>query len=144
RGNIPRQQLDIRTLKGGAATRDAILRYYQELKTSRDEALLFYSSGRGSPDARPGGPVLEPERGPALGRAELRKAMEAKKAGLVVILSDGRNKPWRSRVARRMILTVKPPTQVHPTLRCLFFQARDTVDITATSGGPAWGDEIHG
>jgi hypothetical protein len=70
--------------------------------------------------------------------------MEARKPGLVVLLSDGRNKPRRSRVARRMALTVKPPTRLHPTLRCLFFQARDTVDITASGEGPAWGDEDRG
>jgi hypothetical protein len=144
RGNIPRRQLDITTLRGNQATRDAVLRYYRDLKTSPDEALLFYSSGHGCPDARPGGPVIEVERGPALTRADVRRAMEAKKAGLVVLLSDGRNKPRRSRVARRMAMTVKPPTRLHPTLRCLFFQARDTVDITASGDGPAWGDEDRG
>src|SRR5262249_22155788 len=96
------------------------------------------------PDPKPAGAVLEFTRGPALSRSELRKAMEAKKAGLVVILSDGRSKLCRTKVARRMTLTVKPPPALHKTLRCLFFQARDTVDITASGEGPAWGDDVRG
>jgi hypothetical protein len=144
RSNIPRDRLEITTLKGDKATREAVLAHYRTLKTNAGEALLFYSSGRCSPDPKPTGAVLEFARGSSLSRSELRKAMEAKKAGLVVILSDGRRKLCRTKVARRMTLTVKPPPALHKTLRCLFFQARDTVDITASAEGPAWGDDVRG
>ena len=37
-----------------------------------------------------------------------------------------------------------PARALHPTVRCLFFQARGTVDITAATDNASWSDNKKG
>src|SRR5262245_20997044 len=88
RGNVPTSRMTIDVLKGKGVMRKQILAHYQTLKTGPNEGLLFFYGGHGATDKETGRHALTLTNEDVLFRYELREAMEAKKAGLVVIISD--------------------------------------------------------
>jgi hypothetical protein len=132
-------------LKGKAVTRERILAYYRDLKTGPDEALLFFYGGHGATDDAQGHYFqLQGGKGKPLVRAELRKAMEAKKAGLVLLLTDCCSTRIKMPKVVRTKGGLQLPPVLHPTFRALFFRARGTVDVTAATGNASWCDEKEG
>jgi hypothetical protein len=135
-----RRTIDI--IEGTKVTREDILRYYRDLKTGPDEALLFFYAGHGCTDPKLGH-CLQPQmaKTPLIPRADIRRAMREKGAGLVVLLTD---------CCSTVVRTAPPPVgrprvDAKPVLRCLFFQHRGTVDITAAEDGTgSYGDADHG
>jgi hypothetical protein len=143
--NVPAARLHVDHLDGRKVTREAILKYYRELKAAPDEALLFFYAGHGTIDPKLGH-CLQPQMGktPLVPRAEIRKAMEDRGAGLVVLLTDCCSTYLPT---KPVFMSRQPPPRVelHPVLRCLFFQHRGTVDITAAEEGMgAYSDDQHG
>ena len=116
-------------------TEAKILDYYKNLKTGPDEALLFFYAGHGAYDNAKKEPVFELKRGDkviGILRRTVVQAMEAKGAGLTVILSDCCSSPVKLAqlqfVSRAPART--PYVALNPNVRALFFQHRGTVDVT--------------
>jgi hypothetical protein len=147
-----RYTLDI--LDGNKAVRGKVLDYYRDLKAETNEALICYFSGHGGADPR-SGHFLDLDDGP-LPRSELRAAMLAKKARLVVLITDccadfprcGVDVPRDAdRCEQPLTLTTGEPSapaiakhavRRQPpgeTLRQLFFHHRGIVDISACQIG---------
>src|SRR5436190_7515001 len=84
---IPESMRTLDVLTGKDVTADKIFDYYKKLKTGADEGLLFFYGGHGAIDPKKGH-YFQLTNGKALVRGELRAAMEAKKAGVVLIISD--------------------------------------------------------
>lgn len=148
RAGVPESRLDLTILSDEQATPDNILAYYRNLTCRPSEALLFFYAGHGANDLRHGHYLaLQAPRHMdlLLTRAALRQAMQEKGAALVVLLTDCCSnilpmptaKPTRGK-------PVEPPTDIQPVLRCLFFQQRGVVDITASTNDSSWGDDQHG
>jgi hypothetical protein len=150
-GGIPPDRLDLTTYAGDRATPENILQYYRNLNTNSSEALLFFFAGHGATDPQQGHYLaMEPSRGKArfLTRTELRQVMQEKQAGLVVILTD---------CCSNVVPLPPPPpgiplrepspkesAEIAPVIRCLLFQQRGVVDITAATNEEAWGDSLEG
>jgi hypothetical protein len=147
KSTIPLSRHTLKVLEGSAVNRERILAYYRDLKVDPDEGLVFVYGGHGAIDRKTGQHFLQLTRGKPLVRSDLRKAMEAKKASLVVLLTDCcstastldaadlKDDAPRSRGLSR---------EMHPTVRCLLFQARGTVDVTAAKDNAAWSDRVRG
>ena len=141
---IPKGRYELRVLSGKEARAEEVLSYYRKLKTGPDEGLLFFYGGHGAIDPKKG-PFFKMEKGPILFRKDVLVAMEAKKAGLVVLLSDccSNKIPVKSLTTDRA--APPPATSLKPTAAALLFRARGTVDITAAeSDKPAYGDAEKG
>jgi hypothetical protein len=124
-------------------TRQRILDYYRTLHTGPTEALLFYYAGHGVTQDNRHFLQLQPKPSSWLSRDDLRKAMEEKKPGLAIILTDCCSTVIKvPRSMTRQAFTF--PTQTDPVLRCLLFRHRGTVDITASTNTPSWGDDGEG
>ncbi|HKI33004.1 MAG TPA: caspase family protein [Gemmataceae bacterium] len=143
--HIPKGRRQIDCLEGRKVTREEILKYYRDLETGPDEALLFFFAGHGGIDPKLGH-CLQMAAGDQsrLPRADVRKAMEQKRAGLVVLLTDC----CSTRVKTKPLDGANQPLtprELHPVFRCLFFQHRGTVDITAAEDDSgAFGDDRGG
>jgi len=139
---IPLQRHTYDVLTGKDVTREKILERFRKLKVAPDEGIVFFYGGHGAthPDK---GHFLQLKNGPPLLRSELRKAMEAKKAGLVVVLTDCCSTPY-VKLPPKSGVTGKTGSvgakTLHPTMSSLFFRARGVVDITAATDNAAWGD----
>jgi hypothetical protein len=143
--HIPAERCKVDVLEGKKVTRQDILRYYRDLKTGPDEALLFFYAGHGCID-HDLGQCLQPQmaKTPLVPRAEVRKAMEQKGAGLVVLLTDCCSTRLKAKPKPNGRQTIKG-VKLHPVLRCLFFQHRGTVDVTAAEDDTgSFGDDEHG
>src|SRR5262249_49375021 len=144
--HIPAARITVDALEGPKVTRREILGHYQRLRTSPDEALLFFYGGHGATDPATGRPALTPsqeQRWPV--RPEGRQATEAQSAGLVVLISDCCSDSKEvARVQRRADKRPRSPRAIHPTFRRLFFESRGTVDINSSSRESAWGDNDKG
>lgn len=139
---IPAGRLEVKVLRGDQATPANVLRYYRDLDTGPDEALLFYYSGHGALDPERGH-FLQLEAG-RLYRARLREAMLSRRPGLAVIVTDCCSTILKSRDARQ-VLGIRKPDSLHPLAGALFFRHRGVVDLTAASPGkPAFGDDTRG
>lgn len=140
---MPKGRYTLDVLGAKNATRQKVLAHYRDLKTGPDEGLLCFFGGHGATDRRHGH-YLAMRGNTPLPRSELRAAMEAKRAGLVVLLSDccGRHVPMKG----SPVVTAPPPAkQLHPTVRQLFFLARGTIDLNGCAPGSAsWGDDVYG
>lgn len=148
RTNLPADRLQITILRGKQASRDNILRHYKTLKTGADETLLFFYAGHGA--IHEGKHCFTPKIGASttlIPRAEVLRAMVEKKAGLVVLMSDCCSTPdtrVRGEEDSSPLRGLKEPS-LHPVLRCLFFQHRGVVDVTAALDGTAsFGDNKGG
>jgi hypothetical protein len=148
RNNLPPKLVEVKTLIGREATREKILAYYRSVPVSADEGLVFFYGGHGAMDPKKGHylQLQNGKKGAELIRADLRKAMEARKPGLVVILTDCCSNTRK--VAKRQLENqeekVTPRGVFHPTMKALLYQARGTVDITAATGTVSWGDDDNG
>src|SRR5262249_46341491 len=125
-----------------------VLAYYKSLKTSPDEALVFFYGGHGAIDPRRGHylQLQNGRRSEGLVRSELRQAMQGQKGGVVVLLTDCCSVfPRRDGTALIERDAVQPARELAPVLRALFFQSRGLVDVTASAPGtPSWGDRKYG
>lgn len=142
-----RYTLDV--LQGADATPARVLAYYRELKVAPTETLFCYYSGHGGAH-KGGGHFLEMRAG-RLQRSELRKAMEARRPRLVVLLSDCCADYGDVPLSRILVAEdTKKEAKKKPapgarqntlrsprgeTLRHLLFHGRGVVDITACDLG---------
>jgi len=143
---IPESMCAITVLEGKKVTRQAILDHYRTLKTGPDESLLFFYAGHGAMDGKERH-ILQLQEGKIrpIFRDEVVQAMKAHKPGLIVLLTDCCSS--RTRVVTKLTGTDRLilPMRVHPVVRCLFFQHRGLVNITAAQDGTgSWGDNRHG
>jgi hypothetical protein len=143
---ISRDRYTLAILEGKDVRPERILAHYRKLRTGPKEGLVFFYGGHGATDPKRGHHFTLSCGRPLL-RSALRKAMEAKKAGLVVILTDccatpialKPGYPKEAALRRRAVRE-----SIFPTVRCLFFQARGTVDITAARDNASWSDKVRG
>jgi len=143
---IPEGRYTLKVLRGEEATASRILNYYRDLKTGPGEGLVFFYGGHGAIDPGSKEHFFDLVKRPALLRSVLRKAMEAKRADLVVLLSDCCSSPqeFRAKVPSEGPFDNERAIRIHPTVRCLLFQARGTVDVTAATDNAAWSDNLRG
>src|SRR5207248_38679 len=123
-----------------------ILAYYRNLQVDRNDALFFYYAGHGATDPQRGHFLaLQELRAKPLLRADLRRAMQAHHPGLVVLMTDCCSSRFRLPGKLRRIYEDEGTARtIQPVLRCLFYQSRGVVDITAASGNAAFGDDHDG
>ena len=127
-------------------TASAILSYYRGLNVGPNDALLFYYAGHGATDAKQGHfmAVQDLAAKPLL-RSDLKKAMQQKQPGLIVILTDCCSTSFHLPGKTRRVFADKgTAATVDPLLRCLLYQSRGVVDITAASGNASFGDDHEG
>lgn len=141
---IPATRHTARVLTGKEVTATAIMDHYRKLKLGQDEGVLFFYGGHGAADPKKGN-YLDLQAGKPLIRSDLRRAMEATGAGLVLILTDCCSTPVKLPTKRERALPQPvSPERIAPTVRCLLFQARGTVDVTAATGNASWSDSERG
>jgi len=141
---IPADRYAVTVLKGDDVTPERILGYYSELKPNSDDALLFFYGGHGATDIDKKH-FFDLACGKQLVRADLRKAMEDKKTALVLLLTDCCSTPRKTALVKRKNLDEGMEVKgLQPTARCLFFQARGTVDVTAATDNASWSDNEKG
>jgi Caspase domain len=149
--SIPPSRYEFKELTGSHLTRANLLAYYNDpaLKVGPDVGLVFFYGGHGAVDPKHGH-YLRFKHGPEILRSELRQAMEARRPGLAVLLTDCCSTPRKiERVPEVTAPAGAPADNTHiitfrPVVRNLFFQARGTVDITAATDGTSWGDDLAG
>lgn len=143
---LPRDRADIVVLTGKDVTATAILSYYRGLNVGPNDALLFYYAGHGATDAKQGHfMALQDLASQPLLRSDLKKAMQQKQPGLIVILTDCCSTSFHLPGKTRQVFADKgTAATVDPLLRCLLYQSRGVVDITAASGNASFGDDHEG
>ncbi len=144
--NLPADRIDIKVLTGKDVNADAILRYYRALKVGRDDTLFFYYAGHGATDPQKGQflALQELNTEPLL-RADLRRAMQQRQPGLVVLITDCCSNRYKLPGKSRKVYEDEGTARtIHPVLRCLLYQSRGVVDITAASSNIAYGDDHDG
>ncbi len=144
--NLPADRAEVLVLTGKDASAEAILSYYRRLNVGRDDSLLFYYAGHGATDPQKGQFLaLQDLAGRPLLRAELRTAMQSRHPGLIVIMTDCCSTrfslPGKS---RRVVPDKGTAAAINPLLKCLLYQSRGVVDITAASGNASFGDDHEG
>jgi hypothetical protein len=142
------KQCEVKEFTGTQLTAKNVLAYFRDEKVKVDAqtGLVFLYSGHGSTDDRRGH-FLDLTNGGPLVRSELRRAMEARKPGLVVLLTDCCGNRGGYRLARMGRPRIDGPLGKgdRGLFRTLFLEARGTVDITAALEGTAsWGDANRG
>jgi hypothetical protein len=142
---VPPDRIEIRVLTGKDVNADGILSYYRGLDVGRNDALFFFYAGHGATDPRQGHflAVQDLAARPLL-RSELRKAMQQHHPALTVVMTDCCSNVVRLGKSRRVVLDKGTARTLDPLLRCLLFQARGFVDITAASGNASFGDDHDG
>jgi Caspase domain len=143
---LPRDRADIVVLTGKDVTATAILSYYRGLNVGPNDALLFYYAGHGATDAKQGHfMALQDLAAQPLLRSDLKKAMQQKQPSLIVILTDCCSTSFHLPGKTRRVFADKgTAATVDPLLRCLLYQSRGVVDITAASGNASFGDDHEG
>lgn len=141
---IPSDRYKLTILRGKEVNKAAILQYYRRLQVTRGEGLVFYYGGHGATDKRTGEHFFELSTRTPLYRREVVAAMEAKKAELVVVLSDCCSTPKLLKGQGSITKRSLPAQTIHPTVRSLLFTARGTVDVTAATDNASWGDNQDG
>jgi hypothetical protein len=145
--SIPAARCEIKELNGRDLTRQAVLDQIRDPKwnVGPDTGLLFFYGGHGVIEEERGH-LLMLSNGPPLPRSELRKAMEARKPGLAVLLTDccSTHQEKRPKGTGARIKELGKATTISPLFRTLFFQSRGTVDITAATDNASWGDDANG
>src|SRR5271157_6059704 len=143
---LPRDRAEILVLTGKDVNTNAILSHFRSLKIGRDDVLFFYYAGHGATDPQKGHFLALRELGtkPLL-RADLRRAMQELQPGLIVIVTDCCSTRFTLPGKTRRILPDKGnAVSIDPVLRCLLYQSRGVVDITAASGNASFGDDHEG
>jgi hypothetical protein len=142
---LPRDRADIQVLTGKDVNTKAILAYYRSLNVGPNDALLFYYAGHGATDDQKGHfMALQDLATKPLLRSDLRGAMQAKHPGLIVILTDCCSTSFHLGKTRRLFLDKGTALTMNPLLRCLLYQSRGVVDVTAASGNASFGDDHEG
>jgi hypothetical protein len=139
-----RGKLDFFT--GKDVTREKILSWVKSLRVTPDEGILVFYGGHGATD-KDKGHYLQLKNGPPLLRSELRKALEAGKPGLALLLTDCCSTHVKLPPGSGVKIKgegLEVTKTIPPTVSCLFFRARGTVDITAATDSAAWGDIEQG
>ncbi len=136
---------EITVLEGKQVTRQAILDHYRRMPLVPDETLLFFYAGHGAIDNKGDHFLLLQKGKDPLYRKDVVQAMKSRKPGLVVLLTDCCSIKLKTRLTSkhgdRLVLEPRP----HPVIRCLFFQHRGVVNITAAQDGAgSWGDDRQG
>jgi hypothetical protein len=145
RETIPESMRTLTILKGEKATRKAILAHYHDLRVQPDEGVLFYYAGHGTRDKKSGKHLLDLSQGLPLSREDLVRAIEAKRPALAVVLTDCCSTPGKlTEPLTQARAVVIPAKTLHPTLKCLLFQTRGTVDVTAATDNASWSDNLEG
>ncbi len=146
RNSIPRNRLMVSVLTGKKVTAAQILDHYRKANPDPDDGLLFFYGGHGATDPAKKQHYFQLSCGEDLPRLDVRKAMEAKRTSLVVLLTDCCSTPEKigTPVIPRWIESGQGPKEIHPTVRCLLFRARGTVDVTAATNAPSWSDNMEG
>lgn len=145
-GNLPADRADIRILTGKDVSAERILAYYRDLKVTPEDALLFYYAGHGATDPEKGHflAIHELKAAPLI-RDDLRRAMQQHHPGLAVIITDCCSDRYPlGRKGRRVYEDEGRAREIQPVLRCLLYQSRGVVDITASTGNAAFGDDHEG
>jgi Caspase domain len=142
---LPRDRAEIVVRTGKDVNAEAILSYYRGLKVDREDVLFFYYAGHGATDPKKGQFLaLQDLATPPLIRSELRKAMQQHHPGLIVIMTDCCSTSFTLGKTRRIVPDKGTAAEVDPLLRCLLFQSRGVIDITAASGDASFGDDHEG
>jgi hypothetical protein len=148
---IPRARLELTIFNDKDVTKDRILQYYRSIKVNSSDSLLFYYAGHGAIDPSKGHFLaLQKLKTQPLLRSELRKAMQEKNPGLIVLLTDCCSERYKlppvptddegSTGVRDEVKEL-----MNPVLRCLFFRHRGVVDINAAGDNTsAFGDDLGG
>jgi hypothetical protein len=144
--NLPADRAEIRMLTGKDVNAAAILAYYRNLKVTPNDALLFYYAGHGATDPEKGHfMALQELNTKPLIRDDLRRAMEQHRPGLIVIITDCCSDRYPLKEGlRKVYVESGSAASIHPVLRCLLYQSRGVVDITASSGNSSFGDDKRG
>jgi hypothetical protein len=141
---IPQDRLSLTVLKGKDVSPERILAHYRKVKPDPGDGLMFFYGGHGGTD-KVKGHFLQLSCGIDLPRSDLRKAMEAKKTPLVLLVTDCCSTPQKiATVKTRNIGDPRGAKAIHPTVRCLLFQARGTIDVTAATNNASWSDNEKG
>jgi hypothetical protein len=145
RGGIPRDRLDLTLLTGKDVTSKNILGYFKNLSVAPNDGLLFFYAGHGATDPEKGHFfALQKLATAPLLRSDLRRAMTDRHPGLVVILTDCCSTRYPLGKKRKVTAIPGVARQLDPALRCLLFQHRGVVDVTAAVEGAAFGDDDEG
>jgi len=147
RETIPQDRMSLRVLKDKQVTPETILGHYRSAKPDANDGLLFFYGGHGATDTVKKQHFFQLACGKDLPRAVVRKAMKEKKTALVLMLTDCCSTPEKmtAGLEPRDVRAPRPrPKELHPTVRCLFFQARGTIDVTAATNAPSWSDTMEG
>lgn len=143
---VPKNQLNATVLTGSQVTRAKVLAYFRNLEVGPNDAVLFFYGGHGA-RTQAGELYFQFESNPnqPFFRAELRKAMEAKKARLTVILTDCcSNVPRQPDDGPNHELPIPSSKGISDVARTLFFESKGIVDITAATNSVAYGDKEQG
>jgi len=142
---LPKDRAEIVVLTGKDVNANAILSYFHGLKVGRDDALFFYYAGHGATDPQKGHFLaLQDLAAKPLLRADLRRVMQEHQPGLVVIMTDCCSTRFSLGKTRRILPDKGTAASIDPVLRCLLYQSRGVVDITAASGDASFGDDHEG
>jgi hypothetical protein len=142
---LPKNKVATTVLQGNEVNRKRVLDYYARLQAGSDDALFCYYSGHGGTDPDKGH-FLALNAGP-LTRAELREAMNARQAGLSVLLTDccsSMVRMPRGHLYAEMAPAAAPNDLPAKLMGDLFLRARGVADITASTLDLAWGDDRGG
>jgi hypothetical protein len=145
RSTIPRSRLgggDLVILAGREVTPKRILEEIRKLPVRPEDSLLVFFGGHGGQTRERKLFLLT--RGGELPRSELLQAMDAKKAGLTVLLTDCCSNLIRRNGSRDIVDRPGVKVELRPVMRSLFFASRGKVDITAASDDKAYGDDASG
>jgi hypothetical protein len=146
---LPADRYELKEFFGGQLTRANVLAFLRDprIRIGSDTGVLFFYGGHGATDPRNGHYLLL-RNGPVLLRSELRQALEARRPGLAVLMTDCCSTQRKLNARDRIGIHSKGPLAerrtMNPTFRNLFFLARGTVDVTAATENASWGDEEGG
>ncbi len=145
RGGVPRDLLDLVQLTGKDVTAKNILNHFKNLSVAANDGLLFFYAGHGATDPEKGHFfALQKLATTPLLRSDLRQAMTERHPGLAVILTDCCSTRYTLGNKRKLTVIPGAARQLDPALRCLLFQHRGIVDVTAAVEGAAFGDDDEG
>jgi hypothetical protein len=140
---IPQTRYTCKVIEGKSATRAGVLDALRALTVRDDEGVVFFYAGHGATVKKTKEHFFIMSNKDRLWRKEILSALQAKKPGLAVLLTDCCSTPVRVKFDDTQQMPGKGDT-IYPTVRHLFFQSRGTVDITAATDAPSWCDPSNG
>jgi hypothetical protein len=149
---IPSSRYTAIMFSGAKVTQAGILAHYKSLRLGPNEGVLFFYAGHAATDIKTGKHYFDLIGDKPLFRRDLVKAMEATRAGLVVVLTDCCSTPRKIEpkegfddLSENLALgRGGDATRIHPTVRQLLFLSRGTVDVTAATDNASWSDIARG